>query len=351
MKKYIILGGGGYLGYVVVLELLKRGYHPIEVVVLPSEKHPALLELNVKVTYGNILDKAFLTKLITPGSVVFHLAGIVDIGSPKNDLIYEVNVIGTKNVVDIAILNKVEKLIYTSSVHTIVPLPNGQLMSEPNTFVSEQLVGDYAKSKAMATADIFEKAKDLNVVVLYPSGIIGPYDYHMSHFGQVIIDYTNRKLKAYLKGGYNFVDVRDVADGIVNAYERGISGEGYILSGEYISLKQLFQILNEKLGRKKLPIKLASWFIKMLMPFAEMHYRIRKKKPIISSYSLYTLNVNSNFSNQKAKDELGFNPRPIRESLFDMLDWFIENKPDFFYPKHRVKNKKKGEDKIVKHLK
>lgn len=342
MKKYIVIGGGGYLGYVVVLELLKRRYHPIVVVVLPGEKVPQLKGLDVLIVYGNILDKKFLEELIVPNSVVFHLAGIVDIGSSKNNLIYEVNVLGAKNVIDTCISNRVEKLTYTSSVHTIVPSKKGQIMTEPTRFEINQLVGDYAKSKAMATTYLLEKTQteNLNGVVVYPSGIIGPYDFHLSHFGQVVMDYINHKLTAYLKGGYNFVDVRDVASGVVNAYEKGRSGEGYLLTGEYITLKQLFQYLNEKLKRYKMPTKIASWLIRIVMPFAELHYRIRKKKPIFSSYSLYTLNINSEFDYQKAKKELGFHPRPIKESIFDMVDWFFDNKKELILPKYRLNLKK-----------
>lgn len=344
MKKYIVTGGNGYLGYVLVNELIKRKLEPITVIALPNDNIDKLKNLNLNIEIGNILDKEFLRNVINEGDVVFHLAGIVDIGSAKNKIIYDVNVGGVKNIVDVCIEKNVEKLIYSSSVHTIDPLENGETMNEPNSFSIENLVGDYAKSKAMATEYVLNKANsnELNAVVIYPSGMIGPFDHAISNFGQVVLDYINRKLTAYVKGGYNFVDVRDVADGIIKAYYYGRQGEGYILSCETIDLKTLFTILNEKLGRKKLPNKLALWFVKMLVPFAELHYKIRKKKPIFSSYSLYTLNVNSNFSYEKAKKELGFNPRSLKESLSDMVDWFLVNKKDLIntknYPKKFLKS-------------
>lgn len=341
LKEYIVTGGSGYLGYVVVRELIARGYSPIKIIVLPDENLDKFKDLEIEIVKGNILDRDFVLNQITPGAVVFHIAGIIDIGSVKNDMIYVVNVNGCRNVVDACIANKAERLIYTSSVHIIDPLEGDKIMTEPIVFESNPLVGDYAKSKAMATKYIMEKTKtgELNAVVLYPSGIIGPYDYNVSNFGQVILDYINRKLTAYIRGGYNFVDVRDVADGVIKGYEKGKSGEGYILSGEWISLKQIFIILNEKLNRRKLPTKLAYWFVRMMIPFAELHYRIRRKKPIFSAYSLYTLNVNSNFDNSKSKEELGFNPRPIKESLFDMVDWMFENKKELIKPKHQLQSR------------
>lgn len=335
MDKLIVTGGGGYLGYVVVKTLLAKGYRSITVIALPNEKLSHYQDLDVAIEYGNILDRTFLDRVITQDSIVFHLAGIVDIGSAKNDIIYQVNVEGCKNVVDACIQNHVKKFIYTSSVHVIDPLEGQQLMSEPHVFDWEHLVGDYAKSKALATHYVDTKAQteELNAVIVYPSGIIGPYDFAVSHFGQLILDYINRRLSAYIKGGYNFVDVRDVAEGVVLAYEKGVSKEGYLLSGEYISLKDIFKTLNKILMRKKMPNLLALWFVKLMMPFAELHYLIRRKKPIFSAYSLYTVNSNCNFDNSKAKTYLGFRPRPIKESIEDMVEWFFENIPERIKPK------------------
>ncbi|HHX81169.1 MAG TPA: hypothetical protein GX692_08930 [Acholeplasmataceae bacterium] len=194
----------------------------------------------------------------------------------------------------------------------------------------------------MATKYLFEKTKagEIDAVALYPSGIIGPYDYNVSHFGQVILDYINRKLTAIVKGGYDFVDVRDVASALVSAIDAR-SGEGYIVSGHYVSVRELFKILNEKLERKRLPGELALWFLKIVAPLAELHYKIRRKKPLFNAYTLYTLNVNCNFDNSKARAELGFNPRSVKESLFDMVDWFLENKQELIKRKYLLSLKPK----------
>jgi len=335
--KYLITGGAGYLGSVVVHELARRGYQPITVLALPNENISNLLDLKIEIVRGDILDYEFLEQLIEKDDVVFHMAGIINISSKSDDLIRKVNVEGCRNIVDVCIKKQVKRLIYTSSVHTILPAEKNENMSEPEAFYPDKLVGEYAQTKAIATDYLLKKARSgaLDAVVLYPSGIIGPFDYQISHFGQVVLDYINRKLSAIVKGGYNFVDVRDVADGVISAYENGKSGEGYLLSGEYITVKEIFQTLNEKLGRKKLPYPIALWFLKIVAPLAELHYKIRKKKPIFSSYSLYTLNVNSNFDNTKAKNELNFNPRPVKLSLGDMVDWFIENKSGMIKPEIR----------------
>lgn len=332
--KCIITGGAGYLGSVLATELERRG-HSLKILVRPGESYGHLVGLKAEIVQGDIMDPEFLDGFIEEDTLVFHLAGIVNITSSKSDLLYRVNVEGFKNVVCACIRKKVKRLVYTSSVHAIYPEKSNVALREPEEFPVEKLVGDYAKTKALATQYLFEKVKngEIDAVVVYPSGIIGPFDHSISHFGQVVLDYINRKLTAIVKGGYDFVDVRDVAEGVINAALKGRSGEGYVLSGHYVTVKELFQILNEKLGRKKLPGPLALWFLKMVAPLAELHYKIRNKKPIFSAYTLYTLNINANFDNSKAREELGFKPRSIRESLFDMVDWFYEYKRDLIKPK------------------
>ena len=151
----------------------------------------------------------------------------------------------------------------------------------------------------------------------------------------------NHKLIAYVKGGYNFVDVRDVADATINAIEKGRAGEGYIVSGEPMSLKEMLITINKKLGRRKLPPVLALWFVKSVVPLSNMYYKLKHKKPVFSKYSLYTLTSNANFNNEKARKELGFNPRDVREAICDAVDWFIENKPEVVnFKKLNLKNKK-----------
>lgn len=329
MEKYIITGATGHIGNVLTRKLCELN-KDITVFVLPNEDVTPIKDLKVKIVYGDITDRESVFKLINKDSIVMHLAGIIDIGNMPEEIIRNVNIGGTKNIVDACVENKVKKLIYLSTVHIIDPKEEGDILVEPTVFDKNKVVGNYAKTKLEATKYIFDacKYKGLNATVLYPSGVLGPYDYKISELGQVILDYMNHKLIAYVKGGYNFVDVRDVVDATINAIEKGRSGEGYIVSGRAVDLKELLTIINKHLGRKKLPPKIALWFVRMFAGLSNLYYRLRKKKPIFSKYSLYTLNVNHNFSNEKAKEELDFKPRDIVESVNDSVDWFIKNKPE-----------------------
>ena len=277
--------------------------------------------------------------------MIFHLAGIIDIANMPYEKIKKVNYDGTVNVTDACIENKAKKLVYTSTVHIIDP-NSGHVLTEPTAFEHDNLVGNYAKTKDLASKYITGKSKAglLDASILYPSAVVGPYDFRLSETGQVVLDYVNGKLNAYVKGGYNFVDVRDVAQGLIGASEKGRAGEGYILSGNYITVKEMMTILNKKTGRKRVPVKIALWFLKLVAPIANLYYKVRGKKPVLSNESLYTINTNANFSHQKATDEFGYNPRPVEQTLFDTVDWFIENKPELV---NKKKFKNLNEDKNV----
>ena len=161
-------------------------------------------------------------------------------------------------------------------------------------------------------------------MVVHPSGIIGPYDYGKGHMTQMIMSYLGGSLTACVKGGYDFVDVRDVAQGILAAAEKGRSGECYILSNAYINVKDLLRQLAGITGGKRIRTVLPQWFIKPLAPVAELYYKLRKESPLFTQYSLYTLLSNSNFSHEKATRELGYLPRDMGETLRDTVD-FLAN--------------------------
>lgn len=333
MERFIVTGATGHIGNTLVKELVKIKDAKIKLLVLNGEDVSIFDKLNVEIKFGNILDIDFLRKEISENDVVFHLAGIIDISSDKKDMLYKVNVEGTRNIATVCLGRKVKKFIYTSSVHVIHPEKKGVLLNEPTIFNEETIIGDYAKSKTIATKIVYDLVKaGLNAVVVYPSGIIGPNDYKISEMGTLVLDIANKKLKYSISGGYNFVDVRDAVQGLIGAYRKGRVGEGYILSGHKVSVDDLFKIVNKKFNRKNIIRKIAMWFVKMFARVAELYYKVRNKKPLFTKYSLYTITSNHNFSNQKAKEELNFEARSIESSIFDSIDWFVHNKKELFKP-------------------
>ena len=322
--KCVVTGASGHIGNTLVRELVKKGYE-VKAFVLENEKIDYLKELPIEICYGDVRNLESLKEAFNGVEVVFHLAGIIDIGTTNKKLIYSVNVEGTKNVLEACKQENVKKLIYTSSVHAITEKPMGEIITETKKFSEETVKGLYAKTKAAATKYLLEnisKEGNPEIVIVHPSGVIGPYEYIPSNLGQLIIDCANKKIGAYLEGGYNFVDVRDVVDGIIKAEEKARNGECYILSGYQISVKELMKQI-EEITKVKMPaFKIARWFAYATGFLSEIYYKIVKQKPLFTSYAVYTLGTNSNFSSEKAEKELGYSTRPIEETLIDTIDWF-----------------------------
>ena len=180
----------------------------------------------------------------------------------------------------------------------------------------------YAKTKAAASQIVLNAVKQgLNASIVHPSGIIGPGDYGRTHLTQLVISYLNGTLTACVNGGYDFVDVRDVADGIISCVENGRAGECYILSNQFYTIQEVLDDLHEITGKRRLKSVLPLWFAKLTAPLAEVWYKMLRQPPLYTSYSLYTLESNGNFSHEKATQELGYHPRSMKDTLTDMAYW------------------------------
>lgn len=318
--RVVVTGATGHIGNVLVRDLIKKGYEVTSLAL--NEKDGEILKgLDTKIVYGDVRQIETLVKAFEGADMVFHLAGIIEIGSGNKKKVHEVNVNGSKNVVAACKMAHVKRLVYTSSVHAI-PEKEG-VITETKEFSPKLVKGTYAKSKAEATNYILNSnSDDLEVIITQPSGVIGPYEYIKSNMGQLIIDCANGSMKATLKGGYNFVDVRDVSNGIILAAEKGRPGECYILAGHSISIQDLMVIIEKLTGKKAPKFVIARWFAYITGIFSEVFYKIVHEKPLFTSYAVYTTGTNHNFSIEKAKKELGYSVRNIEETIKDTIDWY-----------------------------
>jgi dihydroflavonol-4-reductase len=325
--KCVVTGATGHIGYALLLELLGEGYE-ITALVLPNDDISHIRDLPVKIVYGDVCRMAELAAAFAGAEAVFHLAGIISIGQTDKALLHRVNVEGTRSVIEACRAAGVNKLIYTSSVHAI-PEPAGDtVISESRAFSPELVVGDYAKSKAEATALVLRASEaGLHTVVVHPAGVIGPYAYKLSNMGQMIIDFLEGRLTAYIDGAYNFVDVRDVARGIRLAAEKSASGECYILAGGVITVKELLDHVADAAGVRRISVKMPLWLAKATAPLAEIYYKLLRQKPLYTPYSVYTLQSKCRFSSEKAIAQLGYSPRPIALTIRDTVEWIMENYP------------------------
>lgn len=329
MATYIVTGANGFLGNNIVRELVKNPQNQVRALVSSPKRAEALKGLNCQVFAGDVTKPETLTQIFAGPMAepiyVIHCAAVVYIKSKPNPKVYQVNVLGTQNIIN-QTLKIGAKLVYVNSVHAIPELPHGETMTEISAYDPTKVEGEYAKSKAEAAALVLEavKTRGLDACIVQPSGIIGPNDFKTSHLTQLIIDAATGRLKAGVKGGYDFVDVRDVAQGVIAACAKGKSGESYILSGRYITIPELFQMIGRATQQKPIKTFLPLWLAKLTAPLSELYYNMKKQPPLYTKYSLYTLEANAKFSHAKAERELGYRARNPQETIDDTVQWLKE---------------------------
>ncbi len=318
----LVTGATGFIGTVLVKELHERGYQ-VTALLLPGESAQAVSPY-AQIREGDIRDADAVFRACAGVDAVLHLAGLIDIGTARRGAMEAVNVGGVRNVIAACKALNIGRLVHVSSVHALPELPGGQVMTEIDRFDEDRVEGVYAKTKAKATQLVLDAAaQGLPAVVVQPSGVIGPYEQQLSNIGHLIADFLCGALVAYVEGRYNFVDVRDVADGIIGALEKGRPGASYILSGEVITVEDMLRTASAASGRPMLRTKLPLWLAIGTAPLSVMYYKLLRKKPLYTPYSLLTLRTSCIFSSARAEGELGFHARPVRHSLTDMTHWIM----------------------------
>jgi dihydroflavonol-4-reductase len=318
--KIAVTGANGHVGANLVRFLLEQG-HSIRVLVHRNSR--ALQGLAVEVVKGSLSDTVVLEKLCRDREVVFHAAAQIAIGSENETDVFHTNVTGTKNVLRAAEKSGVKRFIHFSSIHALQQQPLDKPVDE-NRPLNLDSPWAYEKSKALAEKWVLERnAPDFQVIVLNPTAIIGPYDFGPSYLGQVMLKIYQGRLPGLVPGGYNWVDVRDVAQAAVNALEKGVAGERYLLAGHWHSLKTLAEIICNFRNKKcRLPV-FPFWMARAGVPFLTVLARLRKQMPLYTQSSLTVLQLaNRQIDNGKAVRELGFRVRPLRESVADTVEWF-----------------------------
>lgn len=322
MLTYIVTGAGGHLGSTILRELAKRDVETRAL--LYGDRKPAVDSEKIRYFHGDVTDKESLLPLFQDlngeDTIVIHAAAVISIQQEISERLYRTNVEGVQNIVDCCITSHVRRLVHVSSVHAIPELPKGTMQREVRTYNPDLVVGGYAKTKAMGANIVAKSTHELDAVIVLPSGIIGPYDNGKNHLVQMTQEYLGGKLPACVEGGYDFVDVRDVAKGCLLAAEHGKRGESYILSGHYIEIRDMLNKEAEMTGRKPVSV-IPLTAARAALPFISMYCKVKSTRPLYTAYSLHTLNSNALFSHEKAEREFGYRVRSIDSSLRDMVDY------------------------------
>ena len=327
--KYLVTGATGFLGRAVVEALARRGAR-VHALVLHDDPYINLLPKEVHTVIGDVYAENSLTDFFADAdgrTCVIHCAGIVSVASRPGAKLYQVNVGGTWRVLRQCMKRNVGRLIHVSSVHAIPEKPKGCIISEDCEFSPGLVDGDYAKSKAAATELVFDAAeRGLNASIVFPSGIIGPGDLQGGSFTSMAKSFLSGKLPFAVRGGYDFVDVRDVANGILACSESGEPGKGYILSGCYVTIRRMLQLVGKAAKLKYRSICLPLGLARLAAPYYERR-SLRERKPLFfTPYSVSVLASNGQFSHAAASERFAYQPRPIEETLGDMTAWLLNQK-------------------------
>lgn len=327
--KYLVTGATGFLGRAVAEELVRRKAQ-VHALALHDDPCINLLPKEVHTVIGDVCDKGSLSDFFADAdsrTCVIHCAGIVSVASRPGPRLYQVNVGGTWRVLRQCMEHDVGKMVYVSSVHAIPEKPKGCIITEDCELSPGLVDGDYAKSKAAATELVFDAAEHgLNASIVFPSGIIGPGDLQGGSFTSMAKSFLAGKLPLAVRGGYDFVDVRDVANGILACSESGEPGKGYILSSCYVTIRRMLQLVGKAAKLKYRPICLPLGLARLAAPYYERR-SLRERKPLFfTPYSVSVLASNGQFSHAAASECFAYQPRPMEETLGDMTAWLLNQK-------------------------
>ncbi|MDR1653908.1 MAG: NAD-dependent epimerase/dehydratase family protein [Prevotellaceae bacterium] len=323
---YLVTGAAGFLGNNVSRSLKAQGKN-VRALVLEGDPAAKNIPDDVEAVTGDLLDVESLETFFTIPKgyevIVLHIASIVTVVPDFNQKVYDVNVTGTRNIIDMCLKHKVKKLVYVSSTGAIPELPKGQKIKEPATLNPDRVLGCYSKTKAEATLMVLDTVHNqgLDASIIYPSSICGPNDFAFTFVPSFIINYANGKMPAGVAGSFNAVDVRDLADSVISCAKYGRKGEGYIVSNCFVTIRELFQLINKYANCREvkfiLPVPMAKFFAFI----SETIARLRKKSTLFTTYSIYNLARNNDFDCSKAMRELNFKCRPFEETIKDTVLW------------------------------
>ncbi|MCC6808010.1 MAG: SDR family oxidoreductase [Deltaproteobacteria bacterium] len=322
-KKTLVTGGSGHVGANLVRELLARGV-AVKVLCQRDANNTALDGLDVERVYGDLRDKESLKPAVQGCDRMYHVAAFVSLRAGDTDELFATNVVGTKSLFDVAERAGVERTVYCSSFGAIGVNPHGP-SDETFTVNPYDVHLDYELSKAVSELEAHRAvARGMDIVIVNPSGVVGPHDYLPSSVGRTILDFAAGKMRAYLPGGFEFVAVRDVVAGHLLAMEKGKTGERYILSGGHHTLEDILQHLHKQIGapmpRLKLPLPL-------MKPVAAASTFVMKRffpdvPPRFTPGTIRLLSSSKSATTQKAQTDLGFKPTSVFAAYDEQIAWF-----------------------------
>jgi len=281
----------------------------------------SLVGLDIDFVSGSVLDAGDVARAVDGVDVVYHLAAKIDLSPTKDPVMFGLNVEGTRNVAEACLAQNL-RLVHTSSHHALVREPLDQPLTEEKPLALDEKC-EYHRSKAIGETIVLDACeRGLDAVIVNPGSMIGPHDYEPSIIGGVLIDMYFGRIPVLLEMLSDYVDVRDVADGMIAASEKGRRGERYFLTGDVIPVMEMVSVYGDLTGAKVPTRALPLWVGWAVLPFALLSSALSKSEPFITADMLRASVSNEVVSHDKAQRELGYTIRTLRESLGDAVTWY-----------------------------
>ncbi len=327
MERTLVTGATGHLGANLVRRLLADG-ETLRVLMRPDRDNGALDGLDVERVYGDLRERETVSAAVRGCGRVYHCAALVSTiegnANHKRD-VYNTNVLGTRHILDAAAAHGVEKVVVSGSLSATGYEPD-QASHEDMPFYPFDRHLPYGFTKHLVEHQCLRAHADgLNVVVATSCAILGPHDYAPSRIGRVLIDYAHGQLRAYIPGGFEFVSTRDIAEGHVLAMHKGRSGQKYIISTAYSSVDDLLSLFGEVTGRRKPRLRLPAPVMAAVAEVADKTwFRAFPNKPRrFTPAAVRLLTLRRQADHGKAREELGFQPTPLKQAVQEAYDDFV----------------------------
>ena len=318
----VIIGASGHLGNTLLRELVAEGRD-----VRPVFRSPPSFDLpeGVEPCICDLEETDALAEALHRAETVYHTAGLIAIGINTYKRLYKANVEVTKRVITASLKAGVGRLVYTGTIEAFDLLSGVYPITEKTPVRPDHTVMPYGKSKALAVLEVERAVKfdGLDAVTVFPTGFIGPFDYKFSPMTTLVLDFLNGRIPARIPGGFDFVDVRDVAAGMISAAKLGRAGDRYLLPGSSVTVDELFSLLEQITGRPAPRLKVPAGLLKIFGPAAELFYLLSGKQPRYTRKSVKILSLGVTVSGELASKRLGYAPRPLKETLRDTVDWLV----------------------------
>jgi len=326
MKPTLVTGANGHVGTNICRLLAERG-ETVRAMIRPSADPKLLETMNVQIVRGDIMDPTSTAAAVDGCGRVYHTAAgfLMWSKDPERDIIRP-SVDGTRIVLEAAVKAGVDKVVYTSTTGTM------GLATRPDQTVDETQFNEhphthYVRGKIAAEKEAFaiSKRTGLPLCSTHPGLIMGPRFAKLSESVKQVADFLNQGTPLYFEGGFGIVDAEDVARGSLLAMDKGRSDERYILSGEDVTVKQLFDILAELTGLKAPTLKAPVGIVRALATVMEIASKLTGSRPMLDRSQVDEFAGHYGyFGSSKAKRELGYTYLSARDTLRRTMAWLVD---------------------------